>query len=252
MEDEQLLRYSRQIMLPEIDMDGQLRLAKSQVLIIGLGGLGSPLSIYLTTAGVGTLVLVDYDVVAISNLQRQILYREADIGKSKVQIAKQHLQALNTNTRLLTIERALEKEELDEQVAAADVVADASDNFATRFAVNASCVRMRTPLVSAAAIRFEGQISVFDPAAADSPCYRCLYDEDSHTDESCTANGVAAPLLGVLGSLQAMEVMKIVTGKGTTLRGKLLLVDLFHADMQFAELLRDPACPVCAEHPATG
>ncbi len=247
MRDEQLLRYSRQIMLPEIDARGQLQLAQSRVLIIGLGGLGSPLSIYLASAGVGVLVLSDHDQVELSNLQRQILYGDGDIGRQKTIVAAERLRALNPEVELIAIDHILEGEVLDEQVAAADVVADASDNFKTRFALNASCVRVGTPLVSAAGIRFEGQVCVFVPTEAESPCYRCLYDEQqSGIEETCTANGVIGPLLGVVGSIQAVEVMKLLMGTGTSLQGRLLLIDLLHMEFHEARLARDPACPVCA------
>lgn len=245
MNHEQLLRYSRQMMLPEIDAAGQEKLAAARVLIIGLGGLGSAASIYLATAGAGHLVLVDFDRVELSNLQRQILYTTGDIGRSKVEVAREHLLALNPEIEVSTIEGRLEQAGLEHETAAADVVIDASDNFATRFAVNAACVRTRTPLVSAAAIRFEAQLSAFDPKRADSPCYRCLYGEDAAVDQSCTANGVIAPLLGIFGSLQALETMKLIMGIGEPLIGRLLLFDALRMEWHCASLPRDPGCPVC-------
>ena len=245
MNDEQLLRYSRQIMLPEIDARGQLRLAESTVLIIGLGGLGSAASIYLAAAGVGHLILVDFDKVDLSNLQRQILYRTRDIGRLKVDSARDHLLDMNPDVKLSLIDHALEPAELQDQVARAHVVLDASDNFQTRFAINDACVRNKVPLVSGAAIRFEAQLSVFDLRSDGSPCYRCLYGDNARVDETCTANGVVAPLLGIIGSIQAMEAMKLIMGIGRTLTGKLLLFDALTMEWHSARLPKDPACPVC-------
>ena len=245
MNDEDLLRYSRQIMLPEIDAEGQLRLSRATVLIIGLGGLGSAASIYLTAAGVGHLVLVDFDKVDLSNLQRQIVHRTSDIGRPKVESAAENLRALNPGVKLSLIDHVLEQEALIDQVRKADVVLDASDNFQTRFAINAACVSTGTPLVSGAAIRFEAQISVFNPADEQSPCYRCLYGEQAMIDETCTANGVVAPLLGIVGSIQAMEAMKLIMGIGKTLTGRLLLLDAMTMEWHTAKLRRDPSCIVC-------
>ena len=245
MNDEQLLRYSRQIMLPEIDAEGQLRLAAASVLIIGIGGLGSAVSIYLTAAGVGKLVLVDFDRVDLSNLQRQIVHSNKDIGRLKVESAKDHLLALNPEVELTLVDHALESEELLQQVDAADVVVDASDNFQTRFAINAACVKTLTPLVSGAAIRFEAQISVFNPADDNSPCYRCLYGESVAVAETCTENGVMSPLLGIVGSIQAAEAMKLIMKIGRTLQGKLMLIDILNMEWHSASLPKNPACPVC-------
>ncbi|MHC8440684.1 MAG: HesA/MoeB/ThiF family protein [Candidatus Eutrophobiaceae bacterium] len=250
MDDGELLRYSRQMMLPEIGAEGQLRLSKARVLVVGLGGLGSSLSLYLASAGVGHLVLADLDTVDLSNLQRQILYGTEDIGSRKTQAALKRLAATNPHVRLTAIDHALEGEELAEQAQCADVVADASDNFRTRFALNDACMVAETPLVSAAAIRFEGQISVFDFRNAQSPCYRCLYNEEYETNETCTENGVFAPLLGIMGSLQANEVLKIIMGIGLNLQGRLLLLDSLHAGFHEAKLARDPACP-CGKRQAT-
>ncbi|MGH8632252.1 MAG: HesA/MoeB/ThiF family protein [Burkholderiales bacterium] len=245
MNDEQLLRYSRQIMLPEIDAEGQIRLSRAHVLIIGLGGLGSAASIYLTAAGVGRLTLVDFDKVDLSNLQRQILHGTRDIGRPKTESARDRLQALNPDVRLVLIDHALEGAALAAAVAQADVVVDASDNFRTRFAINQACVEARRPLVSGAAIRFEAQLSVFDPADPESPCYRCLYADDAAAEETCTANGVIAPLLGIIGSIQAVEAMKLIMGIGTGLQGRLLLLDALRMEWHVAKLRKDPDCPVC-------
>jgi adenylyltransferase/sulfurtransferase len=246
MDDEQLLRYSRQIMLPSIGIEGQEALAASRALVIGLGGLGSPVSIYLAAAGVGTLVLVDFDQVDLTNLQRQIVHTTESIGQPKVASAKQRLLALNPETEVITIDRALEGDALAEQVGLADVVIEGSDNFATRFAVNAACRAARTPLVSGAAIRMEGQVSVFSGQPGD-PCYHCLYPSDGQIDETCSANGVLAPLVGVIGSIQAIEAIKVLTGAGKPLIGKLMLFDALQMEWRTVGLKPDPACPVCAE-----
>ncbi len=245
MNDEQLLRYSRQIMLPEIDAAGQQKLADARVLIIGLGGLGSSASIYLASAGVGQLDIVDFDKVDLSNLQRQIVHTTSDIGRPKIDSATDTLQAINPEVRIVGRDHRLEEAELQDTVAAADVVLDCSDNFDTRFAINRACVRHRTPLVSAAAIRFEAQISVFDMRKESSPCYHCLYGESASVEQTCTANGVIAPLLGIMGSMQALEAMKLIMDIGQTLTGKLLLFDALNMEFHQARLQRDPACPVC-------
>ena len=221
MNDKQLFRYSRQMMLPEIDAAGQERLNNSRVLIIGLGGLGSPVSIYLATSGVGQLVLIDS--------------------------AKEHLQALNPEILIECIDHVLEDDKLLEEAEKADIIIDASDNFKTRFALNAVSVKTKTPLVSGAAIRFEGQVTVFNPRDNKSPCYRCLYSEDVATQETCTANGVVGPLLGIIGSIQANEALKLLMGIGETLQGKLLLLDALNMDWNQAVLKKDPQCPVCNE-----
>lgn len=246
MRDEELLRYSRQIMLPEIDATGQTRLANATVLIVGVGGLGSAASIYLTAAGVGHLILVDFDKVDLSNLQRQIVHTTADIGRLKVESARERLLALNPGVRLTLVDKMLDEAGMLELVSEADVIVDATDNFDTRFMLNRLSVQTRTPLVSAAAIRFEAQVSVFNPRHPDSPCYRCLYAEDNNVDTTCTANGVMAPLLGIIGSLQACEAMKLIMGIGTTLQGKLLLLDVLNMEWHQAKLAKDPGCPVCS------
>ena len=247
MNDEQLLRYSRQIMLPEIDAQGQLRLAQSTVLMIGVGGLGSACSIYLAAGGIGHIILADFDHVDLSNLQRQILYNTADIGRPKVEAAAERLRALNPDVKLTLIERALAEDELLNYARQADVIIDGSDNFTTRFAVNKTSVLTGTPLVSAAAIRFEAQVSVFNPNSGTSPCYRCLYKDDAEVEATCTANGVLAPLLGIAGSIQATETMKLLMGLGDTLQGRLLLIDVMAMEWHIATLPKDPDCPVCGK-----
>ena len=244
MDDEQLLRYSRQIMLPAIGIEGQERLRDATALIIGLGGLGSPVAMYLAAAGVGTLVLADFDRVDLTNLQRQIAHTSARIGMAKVDSARETLKALNPETRILTLEQRLEGKALAEQVAHADVVIDGCDNFTTRFAVNAACRAQRTPLVSGAAIRMEGQVTVFS-GQPDSPCYHCLYPSEGQLDETCSANGVLAPLVGVIGSIQAIEAIKLLTGAGETLDGRLLLFDALQMEWRTIKLKPDPECPIC-------
>jgi adenylyltransferase/sulfurtransferase len=245
MKDDQLLRYSRQMMLPEIDAEGQQRLADAHVLIIGMGGLGSSSSIYLTAAGIGHLILVDFDKVNLSNLQRQIVHSTANIGRYKVESASESLLALNPDTDIRLIDYKLNEDELIDETSKADVVVDASDNFETRFAINSACVKTKTPLVSAAAIRFEAQISVFNSQNDQSPCYRCLYSKDATIEQTCTANGVIAPLLGIIGSIQACEVMKLIMKIGQTLEGRLLLLDVMTMEWHTAVLSKDPDCPVC-------
>ena len=247
MNDDQLLRYSRQILLPEFGTEAQDRLLAARVLIVGAGGLGSPVALYLAASGVGALVIADPDVVDISNLQRQILHQQSDIGRSKVASAQDSLNALNPELRVIALATRLEGTALQEQVAAADLVVDASDNFDTRFAVNAACVATRTALVSGAAIRFEGQLAVFRPDQPDSPCYRCLYREGSDAEQTCAENGVLAPIVGIIGSLQALEAIKVLTGIGTTLCGRLLILDGKNLETRILKLRRDPECPVCGD-----
>jgi adenylyltransferase/sulfurtransferase len=248
LEDEQLLRYSRQIMLPAIGIEGQERLQQSHVLIIGLGGLGSPASMYLAAAGVGTLTLVDFDTVDLTNLQRQIVHSTAAIGQLKVESARHTLQALNPEVAIQCIAEKLDEQALLQAVRQADLVIDGSDNFATRFAINRACFASDTPLVSGAAIRWEGQISVF--TGASGPCYQCLYPADGQVDETCSANGVLAPVVGMVGSLQATEAIKLLTGVGETLIGRLLLLDALTMEWRSIRLRADPACPVCADKSA--
>ncbi len=244
MEDQELLRYSRQIMLPEIDLSGQEKLASAQALIVGLGGLGSPVGLYLAAAGVGSLALVDHDLVDLSNLQRQIIHSTPDIGRSKVASAADAINKINPLCKTRSVAKKLGESELATIVSEADVVLDCSDNFETRFAVNAACVATGTPLVSGAAIRWEGQVSVFT-GSADEPCYRCLYAGTEATDETCSANGVIAPLVGIIGSVQATEAIKLLAGAGRTLIGRLLLLDALRMEWRTLKLPKDPACPVC-------
>ena len=246
LSDQQLLRYSRQIMLPEVEIEGQEAWLNSRVLVVGLGGLGSPAAIYLASAGVGHLVLVDDDHVDLTNLQRQIVHTTERVGESKVASAAQTLGALNPEIRIDQIDRRLGGEALVEQVSRADLVVDCSDNFTTRFALNRACVATGTPLVSGAAIRFDGQISVFDPRVEEAPCYQCLYREGEDENLSCAESGVFAPLVGIIGSMQAAGALKVLAGVGEPLGGRLLLLDGKRMEWRALKLRRDPACPVCS------
>ena len=250
LNDEQLLRYSRQIMLPDIGVEGQQALLGSHVLVIGLGGLGSPVAMYLAAAGVGTLTLADNDEVDLSNLQRQVAHGTDDIGRPKVESARDQLLALNPETAIHTIPCRLAGGVLQQAVEKADVVVDATDNFETRFAINAACVTAKKPLVSGAAIRMEGQVSVFCGERPDTPCYHCLYKDNGELEQTCSENGVLAPLVGIIGSIQAMEVIKLITGVGESLDGRLLVFDGKHMEWRIMKLRKDPVCPVCG--PDTG
>ncbi|WP_111641055.1 HesA/MoeB/ThiF family protein [Marinimicrobium alkaliphilum] len=245
MNDDQLLRYSRQIMLPEVDVAGQEALLASRVLIVGLGGLGSPVAMYLAAAGVGHLVLADHDHVDLSNLQRQIAHTSERIGQAKVASAAESLRALNPEVHLTQIEERLDQARLNALVQDVDLVLDCTDNFSVRFAINAACVAARVPLVSGAAIRLEGQVAVFDSRRENSPCYQCLYEHQSDEALNCATSGVLAPLVGVVGSLQALEAIKLLVGFGTDLAGRLLMFDARHSQWQSLRLPRDPRCPAC-------
>ncbi len=246
MNDEQLLQYSRQIMLPQIDIAGQEAICAGRVLVVGLGGLGSPVAMYLASAGVGQLVLVDDDQVELTNLQRQIVHRHESLGQSKVESAQSSLRLLNPAMQITTRTQRLSAENVDELVGSVDVAVDCSDNFATRFTLNRACVEHRVPLVSGAAIRMEGQVSVFDSRQETSPCYRCLYDDGGNEDLRCATNGVLAPVVGIIGSIQATEVLKLLAGVAGTLTGRLLIMDAQHMDWRTLKLRRDPQCPVCS------
>lgn len=244
MDDATLLRYSRQIMLPQIGIEGQARLRSARALVVGLGGLGSPVAAYLAAAGVGTLELVDDDRVDLSNLQRQILHETGSIGLPKTASAATRLAALNPQVELVQRACRLDTEALAAAVTAADVVLDCSDNFATRFQLNRACRAAARPLVSGAAIRWDGQVAVFDHRLG-GPCYRCLYPEDGQEDMRCSENGVIAPLVGIIGAVQALEAIKLVCGVGESLHGRLLVLDALHMQWRELRLKADPACPVC-------
>jgi len=246
MNDNQLLRYSRQIMLPQIDIEGQQKLLAAKVLIVGAGGLGSPAAIYLAAAGVGNIVIYDNDIVDLSNLQRQIAHHTPDIGTDKVISTRQTLNQLNPDVQVRAVKQRLEDEQLDSEVGLADVVLDCSDNFSTRFAINHACVNQQTPLVSGAAIRFEGQVTVFTPGKNNSPCYNCLYNSDGEELQNCATNGVIAPITGIVGSIQAMEAMKLIMNIGEALTGRLLLLDGLTMEWNSMKLRKNPNCPTCS------
>ncbi|MES2951115.1 MAG: molybdopterin-synthase adenylyltransferase MoeB [Pseudomonadota bacterium] len=246
MDDSQLLRYSRHILLDEVGVEGQERIMQGRALLVGLGGLGSPAALYLATAGVGHLTLVDDDTVDLTNLQRQIVHTEARVGQAKVDSAREALLAINPGLQITTLRVRADATHLNALVADADVVLDCSDNFATRQALNAACVRHRVPLVSGAAIRFDGQLAVYNPKNAASPCYACVFPPDTAFEETrCATMGVFAPLVGVIGSMQAAEALKILSGAGEPAVGRLLMLDGRNMTWNDIRLPRNPDCPVC-------
>ena len=246
MDDTQLLRYSRHILLPELGLEAQEKIAAAHVLVIGAGGLGTPVAQFLVAAGIGTLTLCDPDAVDLTNLQRQILYATADIGTAKVVAAKARLAAINPEVRVEAIEARIGPDEFAALVQRSDVVVDCCDNFPTRHAVNRACVAAGKPLVSGAAIRFDGQIAVFDPRDPTSPCYHCLFGEGEGLEETrCAIMGVFAPVVGIVGATQAAEALKLIAGVGETLAGRLLLLDAYAMRWREVRIPRDPACPVC-------
>jgi molybdopterin-synthase adenylyltransferase len=247
MTDEQLLRYSRHILLPEIGVEGQQILLSASALVIGAGGLGSPAAMYLAAAGVGTITLADGDAVDLTNLQRQILHATESLGKPKAESGRAALARINPEVAVVPVQRRLGEDALDPLVASSSVVLDCSDNFATRHAVNRACVRHRKPLVSGAAVRFDGQVSVFDARDELSPCYHCLFPENAEVEEMrCAVMGVFAPLTGIIGTVQAAEALKLLAGAGETLKGRLLILDALAMQWRTIRLAKDPACPVCA------
>lgn len=247
MNDDELLRYSRQIMLPDFDVEGQEKLLAAKVLIVGLGGLGSPVALYLAAAGVGELWLADHDTVDSSNLQRQIAHGESDIERAKVESAADAIHRINAGTRICVLDKKLQDNLLNDAVSAVDLVVDCSDNFTTRFALNAACWQYKKPLVSGAAIRAEGQLMVVDPRVENSPCYRCLYDSAVSDEQlSCSQNGVLAPIVGVIGTMQALEAIKVIAQYGTPAIGKLLVFDGRALEWRTLKLRKMDECPVCS------
>lgn len=245
MNDQQLLRYSRHILLDEIDIAGQEKLLAAHALIIGAGGLGSPAAFYLASAGIGKITLVDDDTVDLTNLQRQILHTTERVGQPKAASGKQTLAQINPDIEIVALKERIAGHHLNELVGAASVVLDCSDNFATRHAVNRACVTNRVPLVSGAAIKFDGQISVFDPRG-DTPCYACLFPEDQQfEDVNCGTMGVFAPLVGIIGSMQAAEALKIVADIGGSLAGRLLLLDARTMEWSSIKVARNATCSIC-------
>ncbi len=246
MNDQQLLRYSRHILLDEIDIEGQEKLLAAHALIIGAGGLGSPAAFYLASAGIGTITLVDDDTVDLTNLQRQILHTTERVGQAKVVSGQQTLTEINPTIEIVALKERVSGERLNELVRNASVVLDCSDNFATRHAVNRACVANRVPLVSGAAIKFDGQISVFDKRDENAPCYSCLFPEDQQFEEvNCGTMGVFAPLVGIIGSMQAAEALKVIAGIGEPLKGRLLLLDARTMEWNSIKFARNANCSVC-------
>ena len=247
MDDTQLLRYSRHLLLDELGPDAQQRFGAAHALIVGVGGLGNPAAQFLASAGIGTLTLCDADAVDLTNLQRQILFAMPDVGSAKVDAAARRLASINPEVQLVPLRERVDLERLGRLVAAADVVLDCTDNFATRHAINRACVAARRPLVSGAAIRFDGQLAVFDVTRDDSPCYHCLFGEGEELEETrCATMGVFAPLVGIVGATQAAEALKLLAGVGKTLAGRLLLIDALAMQWREVRVPRDPKCPVCA------
>lgn len=249
MDDDQLLRYSRHILLPEIGVEGQEAISAGRVLIVGAGGLGSPAAMYLASAGVGEIVLCDGDTVDLTNLQRQLLHSDATVGVNKARSGRGSLARINPGTRVSTVEARVEGEALADLVAGVDVVLDCCDNFATRHAVNRACVRHRKPLVSGAAVRFDGQLTVFDQREAGArPCYHCLFPEGEDLAEMrCAVTGIFAPLTGIIGAMQAAEALKLLAGCGEAAVGRLLVLDGLGMRWREIRYGRDPACPVCGQ-----
>lgn len=247
MNDTQLLRYSRQIMLPDVDIEGQERWLNSRVLIMGLGGLGSPVALYLAAAGIGELVLVDDDSVDLSNLQRQIIHGTQQIGQTKVSSAALRIAEINPDIQVEQHAQRLAEDELQRLVASVDLVVDCTDNFSTRFAINKACVQSRVPLVSGAAIRMEGQVSVYHAGVEGSPCYQCLYSEGEDEQLTCSESGVLSPVVGIVGSIQALEALKVLANVGQPLVGRLLLLDARYMEWRTLKLKSDPECLICGQ-----
>ena len=246
LSDDELLRYSRQILMPNFDIAGQQSLKSARVLIVGSGGLGCPVALYLGAAGVGHLTLVDDDQIEVANLQRQIAFETAQLGESKAERLADRIRGINPLITVNVIRERLIDEDFDAPVRSVDLVLDCCDNFNTRFALNRACVKAGVPLVSGAAIRGEGQISVYDSRQPQSPCYHCLYPEQGNEDLTCSEAGVIAPLVGMIGAAQAMEAIKLISGVGKTLVGRLLIVDAWRMEWREMKLAKDPACPVCS------
>lgn len=248
MNDDQLLRYSRHILLPQLGIEGQEKFRRSHALVVGAGGLGSPVALYLAAAGIGTLTICDSDAVDLTNLQRQIVHRNDAIGVPKAESARQTLATVNPEVKVNALTERVAGARLDQLVAGSGIVLDCSDNFATRHAINRACVAHRKPLVSGAGVRFDGQVTVFDLREAQSPCYHCLFPEHGDNEDTrCAVMGVFAPLVGIIGATQAAEALKLVAGIGESLNGRLLLLDALAMEWRTVRLKRDPACAVCAQ-----
>jgi len=245
MNDHELLRYSKQIMLPQIDIEGQQKINDSTILIIGMGGLGSPTALYLAAAGVGHIIIADFDQVELSNLQRQIIHSTSDIGDDKVNSAKTKLLELNPNITVTVANEIMHSDNLASLIKDVDIVLDGTDNFESRFEINKACVECHKPLISAAVIRFEGQISVFKGYEVGQPCYQCLYSEQGNGRESCVENGVLAPVAGLVGTIQALQAIKVLLGLGEQLCGELLLIDGLDLSFRKVKIAKDSECPIC-------
>ena len=245
LNDEELLRYSRQILMPNFDIDGQARLKSARALVVGAGGLGCPVALYLGAAGVGHLTLVDDDRIELANLQRQIAFDQEHLGEGKAEVLAARVRQINPEVSVTAIQTRLADEQLQQLVDEASVIVDCTDNFATRFALNRASVAAGVPLVSGAAIRGEGQLSVYDPRNENSPCYHCLYPEQGNEDLTCSQAGVIGPLVGMIGASQAMEAVKVITGVGKPLIGRLLILDAWRMEWREMKLAKDPGCPVC-------
>ena len=248
MDDRDLLRYSRHLLLDEIGIEGQQKLLDAAVLVVGCGGLGAAALPFLAAAGVGRLIIADDDTIDDTNLQRQTAFCEADIGQSKAEVLQGRLNALNSRTQISALNERLSEARLLELVQSVDLVLDCCDNFATRQAVNRACVAARTPLVSGAAVRFEGQIAVYRPDLPDTPCYACLFDGESANDGACAVFGVFSPLVGIIGTTQAAEALKLLMGIGANASGRLLLYDALANEWQRLAFDKNPACRVCGRH----
>ena len=245
MEDQELLRYSKQIMLPQVDVEGQQKIMDATVLIVGMGGLGSPTALYLAAAGVGHLIIADFDQVELSNLQRQIIHQTKDIGDDKVNSAKNKLTELNPNIKITIANELIHTGNLPDLIKGVDIVLDGTDNFESRFEINQICVEHQKPLVSAAVVRFEGQVSVFKGYEKDQPCYQCLYSVEGEDNESCIDNGVLAPVAGLVGTLQALQAIKVILDLGDQLCGSLLIIDALDLSLRKVKISKDLKCPVC-------
>ena len=245
MNDQELLRYSKQVMLPQIEIEGQQKIMDSTMLIIGMGGLGSPTALYLAASGVGHIIIADFDQVELSNLQRQIIHGTSDIGDDKVNSAKAKMLEINPNIKVTIANEIVHTDNLSSLIKDVDVVLDGTDNFESRFEINKACVEFQKPLVSAAVIRLEGQISVFKGYEKDQPCYQCLYSEEGNENESCVQNGVLAPVAGLVGTIQALQAIKVLLGLGDELCGKLLLIDGLDLSFRKVKIGKDLKCPIC-------
>jgi molybdopterin/thiamine biosynthesis adenylyltransferase len=248
MNDEQLLRYSRHLLLEDIDVEGQEKLLNAHALVIGAGGLGSAAAPYLAAAGLGHITLIDHDEVEITNLQRQIMHTEASVGKSKVWSGKHFLSQLNSGIRIEAIEAKVTQSMLDDVLPSVDIVLDCTDNFQTRHLINASCVQHQVPLVSGSALRFDGQVSIFNPQHSTSPCYACIFSPDETFEEvSCSSMGIFSPLVGIIGAIQAAQALQMLIGFGEPLIGRMLLWNAKSTNIDEIRIARNPECPVCGK-----